>query len=104
MLREFFLGFIKIHILHHAEEKPIYGLWMAKELACHGYEDLSPGTLYPTLHRLEEDGYLASEKRLEDGRWRRYYSITPIGREVLREIRAKLIELADEVLPTKQIV
>jgi len=102
-LREFFLGFVKIHILHHAEEKRIYGLWMAKELARHGYEDLSPGTLYTTLHRLEEAGYLVSERRLVDGRWRRYYSITLAGREVLKEIRAKLIEPADEVVTTKQI-
>ena len=103
MLRKFFLDFIKIHILHHAEDEPIYGLWMATELARHGYEDLSPGTLYPALHRLEEDGYLVSERRLVKGRWRRYYAITPAGREVLTEIRSKLIELANEVLPTEHM-
>jgi DNA-binding PadR family transcriptional regulator len=38
-------GFIKIHILHHAAEGPIYGLQIAQELAQHGYANLSPGTL-----------------------------------------------------------
>jgi len=104
MLQEFFLGFIKIHILHHAEEKPIYGLWIAKELARHGYRNISPGTLYPTLHRLEEEGYLTSEKRLADGKWRRYYTITPAGRQVLKELRDKLGELVDEILTTESSV
>ncbi|MEE8392587.1 MAG: helix-turn-helix transcriptional regulator, partial [Anaerolineae bacterium] len=51
MLRELFLGFIKIHILHHAGQEPVYGLWLIEELAHHGYT-VSPGTLYPTLHSL----------------------------------------------------
>ena len=52
MLRDFFLGFIRIHVLHHAGQEPIYGVAMIAELARHGY-DLSPGTLYPLLHNLE---------------------------------------------------
>ncbi len=98
MLAEFFRGFIKIHILHHAAQGPVYGLQMAEELAHHGYTSLSPGTLYPTLHSLEAAGYLAAEDRLVDGRWRKYYGITPAGRAALAEVRAKLGELAAEVL------
>jgi len=51
LTHEFFLGFIKIHILHHAAEQPVYGLWLIEELGHHGYR-LSPGTLYPLLHSL----------------------------------------------------
>ena len=54
MLRDLFLGFVKVHILHHAAREPVYGLWLIEELAHHGYE-LSPGTLYPTLHSLERE-------------------------------------------------
>ena len=79
MLAEFFRGFIKIHILHHAEAGPVYGLQMAHELARHGYSSLSPGTLYPALHALEEAGYLEAEQRLVAGRWRKYYCITTAG-------------------------
>jgi len=32
MLRNFFLGFIKIHILLHASKEPVYGLWLIEEL------------------------------------------------------------------------
>lgn len=53
MLRDFFLGFIKMHVLHHAAHEPIYGVAMIAELARHVY-DLSPGTFYPLLHHLEE--------------------------------------------------
>ncbi len=98
MLAEFLRGFMKIHILYHAAQGPVYGLQMAEELARHGYTSVSPGTLYPALHSLEEAGYLAAEERLVEGRWRRYYQITPGGRAALDDIRAKLSELAREVL------
>jgi len=97
MLRDFFRGFIKVHILHHASQGPIYGLEMAAELRGHGY-DVSPGTLYPTLHALERQGLLCSERRLEGGRWRTYYTATPAGLETLAAIRPKLRELVEEVL------
>lgn len=97
MLREFFLGFIKIHILHHAAEEPVYGLELIEELARHGY-DLSPGTLYPTLHRLHTQGYLANESRTVGGRRRKYYAITDKGRAALAEARLKIAELVGEVL------
>jgi PadR family transcriptional regulator, regulatory protein PadR len=98
MLNEFFKGFIKIHILHHAAEGPVYGQQIVKELEHHGYANLSPGTLYPTLHGLEEAGYLVSEQQIVEGRWRKYYRITPAGRKVLNQVRTKLAELAQEVL------
>ena len=97
MLRDFFLGFIKIHILHHADQQPVYGLWLMEELARHGYT-ISPGTLYPTLHSLEQAAYLTSEKRSVEGRQRRYYTITPAGEAALAEARARLAELVAEVL------
>ncbi len=56
-----FLGFIYIHILHHANEHPIYGSWMMDELRTHGYS-MSAGTLYPLLHRMEDESLLVSEK------------------------------------------
>ncbi|HEY64232.1 MAG TPA: helix-turn-helix transcriptional regulator [Caldilineae bacterium] len=99
-MRDFFGGFIKIHILYHAAQGPIYGLEMIEELRRHGYE-LSPGTLYPTLHALEEAGYLISERRVVRGRMRRYYRITDQGRRVLAVARARIRELTDEVLLDK---
>jgi PadR family transcriptional regulator PadR len=97
MLRDFFLGFIKIHVLHHAAHEPIYGGAMIAELARHGY-DLSPGTLYPLLHSLQEQGYLAREERVVAGRVRKYYVITAEGSAALQEAKRRMAELVREVL------
>ena len=100
MLQDFFLGFIKIHILYHAAEEPIYGAEIREELSRHGYR-LSPGTLYPTLHRLEKDGYLARQPRVVAGKVRNYYTITEKGRGALNEARDKIRELVAEVIEEK---
>jgi PadR family transcriptional regulator PadR len=97
VIRDFFLGFIKIHILHHAAQEPIYGLAMIQELARHGYE-VSPGTLYPILHGMEADGYLTHEEKAVKGKVRKYYTITAEGRTALEETREKIGELVSEVL------
>jgi PadR family transcriptional regulator PadR len=97
MLREFFLGFIKIHILHHAAEGEVYGLALITELRRHGYE-LSPGTLYPVLHHLEHAGYLAQVTRVVDGKVRKYYAITRRGSAALADAREKVGELVEELL------
>ena len=100
MVQEFFLGFVKIHILYHASKEPIYGIEILEELARHGYR-LSPGTLYPALHRMERDGYLSVEKRVVEGKVRKYYSITEQGLVVLGESKKKIAELVEEVLLDK---
>src|SRR2546428_12177882 len=82
MLRDFFLGFVKIHILHHAAQEPVFGLALIRELSRHGYQ-LSPGTLYPVLHGLERAGYLQCEARVVQGKIRKYYRTTPHGAQAL---------------------
>ncbi|HEY2478750.1 MAG TPA: PadR family transcriptional regulator [Solirubrobacterales bacterium] len=96
-MREFLRGAVQLHILHHAAEAEIHGAWMSQELAGHGY-DISPGTLYPTLHRLEQEGLLKSRPTVEEGHSRRVYKITAEGRKALRRTEKALRELADEVL------
>jgi PadR family transcriptional regulator, regulatory protein PadR len=97
MLRDFFLGFVRIHILHHAAHAEVYGLALIEELRRHGYE-LSPGTLYPLLHGLADDGYLTVTPRVVAGKVRKYYAITAEGRRLLDEARGKIAELVEEVL------
>ncbi|WP_018504936.1 PadR family transcriptional regulator [Parafrankia discariae] len=96
-MREFQRAAVRLHILHHAAQQEIHGAWMTQELARHGYQ-ISPGTLYPTLHRLEADGLLVSESRVVDGHARRVYRATEAGRQALVEDRRALTELAREVL------
>ncbi len=95
--RHFFNGFIRLHILYHAAKEPTYGAEITEELIRHGYR-LSHGTLYPTLHLLEQNGYLRSYAEVVGGKRRRYYRATPAGRKVLVEARGKLAELVGEVI------
>ncbi|MEO3811479.1 PadR family transcriptional regulator [Sphaerisporangium sp. B11E5] len=97
-MREFQRGVVRLHILHHAAEQDIHGAWMSEELKRHGYA-ISPGTLYPTLHRLEADGLLSSRQEVVEGRVRRVYRATEAGVTALQEDRAALLELVREVLP-----
>lgn len=89
---------MRLHVLHHADEGEIWGTWLATELARHGYE-ISPGTLYPALHRMEEQGLLTSRQATVEGRRHRLYRITPTGRRLLVEGRQVLAELTTELLP-----
>lgn len=96
VLRKLFLGFIHIHILHHAQQHPIFGVWMVEELKEHGY-NISSGTLYPILHSMEADGLLDREDRNVEGKIRKYYTTTKKGKAVLFESRKKAYELFKEI-------
>jgi DNA-binding PadR family transcriptional regulator len=68
-----------------------------EELARHGYR-LSPGTLYPTLHRLEGEGYLSVERKVVEGKVRKYYSATKQGRAVLSASKDKIAEFNEDII------
>lgn len=98
LTREILLGFWKVHILHHAAEHPVVGQWVLTELRRHGY-DISPGTLYPLLQRMERNGWLRSEAERDGGvRGRRYYHLTAAGAAVLQVLRDAVEELHHEVI------
>jgi len=94
--QELLSGLIRLHILHHAAEGDIYGQWMIEELARHGYR-MSPGTLYPLLHGMEERGYVQSRQERAGRSVRRLYRATPLGREALALAREKVRELFGEI-------
>ncbi len=96
ILRKLFLGFIQIHILHHAKKAPVFGAFMTEELKNHGY-DISPGTLYPIFHNLEKYGLLSSYTQVVDGKTRKYYKITTQGEATLKEAKNKAEELTKEL-------
>ncbi len=94
--RDLYSGLIRLHILHHAAEGPIFGLSIMEELGRHGYK-LSPGTLYPLLHGMERKGLLRSREQQVNGHMRRIYFATPQGRRALRAARFKVRELFGEL-------
>jgi DNA-binding PadR family transcriptional regulator len=96
-VKELIRGAVRLHVLHHASQHDIHGAWMTAELAEHGHA-ISPGTLYPLLHRMEAEGLLRAREDVVDGRRRRRYRITARGRTELAAMRRALEELAREVL------
>lgn len=94
--REILLAFWKVHILHHAAEGPIYGQGIIEEFRRHGYE-ISPGTLYPILNRLEEAGWLRRVGGGKGPKARKSYRLTPRGHKVLDHVRVQVRELYQEV-------
>ena len=96
VIRNLFLGFIRIHILYHASQEPVFGLSLIKELERHGYR-MSPGTLYPILHQMESNGFLFSERTVNNGKMRKYYRITEDGRKALSQSYEKIDELTKEL-------
>ena len=98
--RELYSGLIRLHVLHHASEEPIFGLAMIEELARHGYR-LSPGTLYPLLDGMEKKGLLRSSHRSNNGKIRRVYRATPAGRAALRMAKKRVKELFGELVESE---
>jgi len=101
LIRHFFGGFIRLHILYHAEKEAICGVEMIEELKHHGY-DLSPGTLYPILHSLEKASYISCEEEVVSGKRRKNYRITKSGKKLLADAKKKLRELFSEVVEDKE--
>jgi DNA-binding PadR family transcriptional regulator len=102
LLRDFFSGFVRIHVLYHTAKRPFYGQELKDELEEHGYR-ISYGTLYPLLNSLYTGGYLTRQEVNVSGKIRKYYSITDSGRVILEEAREKLKELVEEVLEEREI-
>lgn len=90
-------GLVRLHVLHHAAEGPVYGHWLIEELRRHGYR-ISPGTLYPMLHALERKGYLTSKADGTGRRARRLYRATRKGSEALRFAKDRVRELFGELM------
>jgi DNA-binding PadR family transcriptional regulator len=64
---------------------PQYGYSLRQELAGRGMP-IEEGTLYPLLRRLEEQGWLTSDWRIEEGPPRRYYTLSKKGTQLYRDL------------------
>lgn len=94
--KDLYSGLIRLHILHHAAEEPIFGLAIIEELGRHGYK-LSAGTIYPILHGMEAKGYLRSSEKRFGRTVRRFYRATAKGRKALANAKEKVRELFGEL-------
>ncbi|HTV07081.1 MAG TPA: PadR family transcriptional regulator [Acidobacteriaceae bacterium] len=98
--QELYIGLVRLHVLHHAAEEPVFGLGMMQELGRHGYK-LGPGMMYPLLHGMERKGWLRSEHRAVEGRRRKVYMATAAGRKALKQARVQVRELFEEMCEGK---
>jgi PadR family transcriptional regulator, regulatory protein PadR len=76
-------GTVELLILEVISAGPTYGYEITQEVISrsNGYFELTEGSLYPALHRLERQKLLASEWQEADGRRRKYYRLTAAGRK-----------------------
>ena len=88
-------GDMKYVILKLLREKPMHGYEVMKELEQHtrGCYKPSPGTVYPTLQWLEDEGLVSSE----DAAGKKVYSITDAGLEFLEENKGTVEDIFDRV-------
>ena len=95
-VQRLYSGLIRLHVLHHAGEEPIFGFGIMQELRRHGYH-IGPGTIYPMLHAMEKSRLLRSRLLKKDGRVQRAYRATAAGRRALTEAKGKVQELFHEL-------
>lgn len=79
-------GFLELAVLAVIAEGETYGYEITASLAEAGLGTVKGGTLYPILGRLEEAGHVSTQWRAGDsGPGRKYYSMTPAGRQELKQ-------------------
>jgi len=93
-------GTLDLLILRTLELEPMHG-WGISQRIQQISEDVlqvNQGSLYPALHRLEEQGWItASWKTSENNRQARYYQLTKKGRDQLAEEKANWLRLSAAV-------
>ena len=92
-------GMIVLAVLSQLDE-PQYGYSLIKRLSDAGLE-IDQGTLYPLLRRLESQGLLSSDWRIEGERPRRYYVLSEEGRVLLPQLKQEwtgIVSMLDRML------
>ena len=92
-------GSLDLMVLSVLSGGATYGLAVQQRLRAvsGGAVEANPGTLYPLLHRLEDDGLIAAEWATEGGRRRKWYALTAAGRRALTDRAARWYAYADLV-------
>ncbi len=91
MRPELLKGNVDLLLLTILKDGPAHGYAIIEELRKRSDDvfDLPEGTIYPALHRMERSGVLASQWTEGEGRRRRVYQLSGLGREALGEKQAE---------------
>lgn len=80
-------------VLALVEDRPLYGYEIVRRARTRGKLAWEEGTLYPLLHRLEDEGLLSSKwRKSPSGKDRKYYALTRRGRGALARERVRASE------------
>ncbi|MBG9543665.1 PadR family transcriptional regulator [Cytobacillus firmus] len=91
-------GILDACVMAIVEEQAIYGYELSQKLQKAGLPDISDGTIYPVLLRLQKNGFIRSEMRPSDsGPNRKYYFLTDNGTEELERIAKEWMLIASPV-------
>ena len=85
-------GTLDLMILTILSREPLHGYGIAQKLAALSHDNfqVNPGSLFPSLYRLEQDGKLKAEWRpSENNRNAKYYKLTPAGKRQLEQHRQR---------------
>ena len=85
-------GTLELMILTILTREPMHGYGISQKLAALSRDtfQVNPGSLFPTLYRLEQDGKLKAEWRpSENNRNAKYYRLTAAGRKQLEQHRER---------------
>lgn len=95
--RDMVQGLVRLRILHAANAGPISGVELSDELARVGHK-ISPGTLYPLLHKMEKAGWIKSIGKTVRGKRRRYYRLTRKGHGQLSKALSEVQRFLNGIL------
>ena len=76
-------GLLEVCVLSAIEKEESYGYKIISDLA--PYIEISESTLYPILRRLESSGAVTTRSEAYNGRLRKYFRITEIGKGKIQE-------------------
>jgi PadR family transcriptional regulator, regulatory protein PadR len=105
------MSLVKFFVLRVLYDHPSYGYEIIREIGqtTRGFCVPTEGAVYPILKEFERDGCVTSEKKVVNGRQRKVYTLTPLGREAF-EVGAEVwegavphIEHASRAAGTKEV-
>ncbi|MEW6522612.1 MAG: PadR family transcriptional regulator [Bacillota bacterium] len=97
-------GFLAVSILHFLESGPSFGADIARmiEITSRGNWSPSPGSVYPLLRRLEQEGLIEGQWDRGHLQARKVYDLTDHGRSELAKLRAEIIPQLNRAIRTLQ--
>ena len=95
---QFFKGTLEGCILKIINDEEVYGYEIAEKLKNYGLSEVSEGTIYPLLLRLEKGGFLNyTKKESPYGPKRKYYTLSLKGKDELEHFYQNWIQLRDSI-------